>query len=128
MKEVFTYVIQDQTIYDDPLRVRRKLLAATHGRAWTYLHDLTRLKDALRTAEAGAETARTGDNREEFERAEAQVAIHVVEVANLEGLLAEASMAAFDLSPLDPATGEGVTELEALNVLMQYMVFAEGKG
>lgn len=59
---------------------------------------------------------------------ENQVAGLCQRLATLEELLAAASMHAFGLNPIDIETGEGVTEMEAIEVLIAFLEYAEGKG
>lgn len=57
-----------------------------------------------------------------------QIAIYCKQTADLEGILAQAGYAAFELPLFDPNTGEGVTEFEVLEIVKAFVEYAEGKG
>ncbi len=59
---------------------------------------------------------------------ENQIAICSNQIAELEGVLANAAYKAFDLPPLNPDDGSGVTEHEVIEILKAYLDYAEGKG
>lgn len=116
--EIYSYATDDQPegVYVDPLKLRRKLLTATSGRCWewakkvkTYESQLVQIKDL-----AG-------------ETPEAQRAEWSKDMAELEGRLAEAAFAAFELAPIDPETGLGVTEMTALEFLNDFLGWLEKK-
>ena len=119
MESVFKYSIKGIELYADALRVRRLLLSKTDGRAWTYIRDLALLKE---------EAAKIKEDPElTTEQREARLGINRVSTANLEGMLSAAAIHAFEFPPFDQNDGSGVTELEALVVLSQYMDFAAKK-
>lgn len=120
MDAVFEYIVDGHTLYADALKVRRLLLANTEGRAWTYTRDLALLKDEANTIKQ--------DQGLTPEQLEARLSINRVSVANLEGILAKAAVAAFEFPPFNPEDGSGCTELVALTTLSRYMDFAAGKG
>lgn len=118
MRTVFTYELESgETFHSDPLAVRRILLERTDGRAWTYINDLNTIRSDIAEIQ----------QKEQDEQTKAQLAIASVGVAKLEGLLAQATMDALGYSPIDPVTGEGMTEFAALELLAKFMEFAEGK-
>jgi hypothetical protein len=49
-------------------------------------------------------------------------------MTDIEGVLATASALAFGLPPFDNETGQGTTDLEAIEVLKLFLEYAEGKG
>lgn len=118
MHGIFAYTIGDVTVHYDPLKVRRILLEKTDGRAWTYVRDLALMKQE---SEGLADVL-------PVETREAQQAVLRVKIARLEGVLAAATVEAFELSPFSPEDGSGWTEMAALTLLAQYMEFAAGKG
>lgn len=59
---------------------------------------------------------------------EGQVAIYSNRISELEGVLAQAAMKAFELPEFDLNDGTGVTELEAIEILKSFVEYAEGKG
>jgi len=115
MIEPFVYTVQGDKLFADPLRVRRLFLEATDGRGWQYIADLDRARTELDKL--------TGDDP----KIVAQRAVLEVAKVKIEGALAEATITAFDMPPFDPTTGEGVTEYDALDILRQFMEYAEGK-
>lgn len=118
MLKPFDYEIQGNTLFADALKVRRGLLENTDGRAWIYIRDLDTLKtEAVKLSDA----AKTPE-------VDAQTAINALAVVRLEGILAQATRNAFDMIPVDPETGVGVSEYEALLLLQKFMEYAEGKG
>jgi|SRR6185436_7868776 len=123
MSRTFSYAIQGQTLHDDPFKIRRILLEQTDGRCWKYLGDLSKISKELDELIAVESTLRGG----ELEQCQAKIAISRVAISKLEGVLAKATMEAFDFEELNRETGDGVTELEALLILKQYMEYAEGK-
>jgi len=64
---------------------------------------------------------------QELETTKAAIAINQLNSCKLEGILAEAAIEAFNFQSLNVETGEGVTEIEALEILGRYMEYAEGK-
>lgn len=123
MQAVFTYQFRGENLHADAVKVRRLLLANTDGRAWSYIRDLA-VEKARGEELRGQLTATNGGDAE----LEALIAVNRVQVANLEGTLAQAAIVAFEFAPFDPRTGDGATEMDALGVLQQYMDFAAGKG
>lgn len=121
-------------MYEDPLKVRRGLLEYTDGRCWEYASDLSTMTDELvklREQQAMLQMGAANENAEQAAeriRVEATVRMQTIAIAKLEGVLAKAAIEAFEFQPLNPEDGKGVTELEALEVLTQFLGFAEGKG
>lgn len=81
-------------------------------------------------AEGGTPTRPFTDFPREYQLSgfEGQVAIYSNKISELEGVLARASMMAFELPEYDLNTGEGVTEQEAIELLKLFVEYAEGKG
>lgn len=48
--------------------------------------------------------------------------------AELEGILSQASMEAFELEPFNPENATGTTELDAIQLLKLFLTYVEGKG
>lgn len=119
MNNVFGFVYENTRCFADPLKVRRVLLEGTDGRAWTYVRDLALYKEQL------AQPLEEGTTPEQLA---AHQAVLRLNIARLEGALAEAAIEAFELPPFNPKDGSGCTELIVLTILAQYMEFAAGKG
>lgn len=115
MQAVFSYTMGDVTYHADAVKVRRILLSNTDGRAWTYIRELALAREKL-------ESTQNNTLEDEANRAIARVS-----AANLEGILAQAAVIAFEQPPFNPEDGSGCTELEAMLILAQYMEFAAGK-
>lgn len=124
--ELFIYEYGGQQIYADPFKIRRILLEHTDGRAWEYMHALYDLKQAEKELRVQEEQVQPGTP--DGERVKAQLALNLISSSKLEGVLAGATMEAFEFSPIDPESGQGITEDSALEILAKYMEFAEGKG
>lgn len=87
-------------VYADPLDIRRKLIYATKGK----FDDFLAQQDPEKTPE-----------KEEWERAAAEEA------------LIKAAIFAFDFKPIDPQTGEGVTQAHMRDVLQLYLQWVDQK-
>ncbi len=101
----------------DPLAIRRQLLLHTHGRCWEYADDAHKI-----TATLAAISDTDQSDKAKAERAELSLRL-----ADIEGKLADAAFAAFPFRPVDPNTGEGVTESAALLVLGHYLRYVAAK-
>src|SRR5262245_11634049 len=89
------------------------------------MQEIQKLKEEGKTSTIPFEQMPRIYRKEGFE---GQIAIFSSRVAELEGILATAAYVAFDLPQMDPNTGEGVTEEEAIGVLNKFLEYAEGKG
>jgi len=87
-------------VYADPLDLRRKLVYTTKGKFDQFLDD----QDPEKTPD-----------KQEWERAASEEAI------------IKAAIFAFDFKPIDPQTGEGVTQAYMLDVLRLYLQHVEKK-
>lgn len=94
-KRIFQYALNGETLYADPLRIKRLLQIGTNGQF-----------DQL------VEQQREGG---EVEQAEAN------------GILAQATAAAFRFPLLDPKTGSGFTEGESIDLLRRFLEWIEQK-
>lgn len=112
----FTPPGQEGDVFADPLALRRALLVGTSGRCWEWAQKAKKLEEAV-AAEAGQD-----------EPSLARRAEYSDQLAEVEGWLVGAAMQAFGLTPVDPATGHGCTELGALQLLYDFLGWLEGKG
>lgn len=119
MQAKFSFQYNGVTLHADAYKVRRLLLSNTDGRAWTYIRDLAVLKQ---DAEKIKDDPNLGD-----EQREAQLALNRMAQVKIEGILAEATITAFEFEPFNPEDGTGATEIDALSLLHLYMEFAAGK-
>lgn len=119
MKNIYQFQIRDKVYYEDPLSIRRGLLNATDGRAWAIIRRLNEAKEEYKRLSTPDQPL---DNV-----TDAKKAIVGLEIANLEGELSQATAKAFFFPQLDRGTGEGITEMECLELLRDFMEFAEKK-
>lgn len=120
MSRTFDFTIQGESIKVDPFKIRRLLLEHTDGRCWRYAADLAKLAKDL-------EDLREQEKVSPTEELVAQISVTLLAMVKVEGILANAAMEAFEFAELNLATGEGVTEFEALEVFKKYIEYAEGK-
>ncbi len=108
--------------FADPVKVRRLLLSHSDGRFWSWVADAARNQKEMAEARQA-----TGDDPEAMARIEAALAIHRSAIAELEGKIASAAYVAFGVPPMDTDTGDGVTEGEVLQVVRDFLEYAEKK-
>lgn len=148
----FEYEVRGLKKFADPMRVRRLLLDSTSGSCWTqvqearaYIEQVKMLQDVEQEIKKDLET--TPATLEEMDEAKAQgikdvnllprplklraiiaqMANLVAAISRIEATLAAAAMDAFEFAPINVDTGEGVSENEALDILIQFFEYAEGK-
>jgi hypothetical protein len=116
--EIFAFILPNVgQRYADPLAIRRRLLTASEGRLFEWVQAARSYQKLL---------TELGDK--EGPEADSQRADWSFRQAELEGWLAEAAFASFEgFAPVDPATGSGVTEVVALEVLNAYIEWIEQK-
>ncbi len=149
---IFVYEVRGEKKHADPQRVRRLLLSATEGRCWAliqearaYIEKVKELqpveKELREDLEKNPPTLVEESNESAKDIADvnllprphklkaviAQIALLIAHVSKIEATLSAASMDAFEFAPLDPETGDGITEDEAFQVLIAFLEFGEGK-
>lgn len=119
MNLVFEGTVRGVKYHFDPFTVRRGLLTESHGRIWDHIHAANGFKTELETLRS------TSDADPEITKS--KIAIAEVSLANAEMLISRAAYAAFNLASVNMQAGDGVTELEILELLRQFLEYAEGK-
>ncbi len=104
-RKVFKYNDGAKDVFADPLDLRRKMVRATNGEL-----DLILEEYAMRPTGEGGKATPTDYIRK----------------ATAEERLAAAARETFSLQPLNPATGEGVTDRMAIKVFIQLDEHLEG--
>jgi hypothetical protein len=117
---IFRYRVGSSTRYADPLQID-SALSRHGGKEWL---QLVVLLDTLRkplTPAIAAAKSPTGNVEEGAEAHRKQFESVLIDVV---GIVRKS----FDLKPLDAETGDGVTDAECIDVLLQYLDFAEKLG
>lgn len=109
---IFGYEYAGEVRWADPGRVHRLLLQYTAGK----LNELCAQANKLSGSKENPAETPAQPGTAEYVQGQAAV-----------GLLAEAAFAAFGLQPVDPMTGMGATEEEAMAVLVQFMRWEQEK-
>lgn len=130
-KLVFKYQVEGREVHADPLVLRRRLVQASGG-----MFDQI-LADAAGEAEGGTDSGPPAamflphgvEKPTPEQLAKASSAARAAAESRREDARerrAKVVFEAFELTPIDRATGEGVTELEALNLLWSFLDYLEG--
>lgn len=109
-RAIFKFSANDQDFYADPLVVQRRLSVATGGR----------LGKLLETARGEGPEDAPGDGPEVLAEKEGLRAAANVRALPACDALLQAAYAAFELPPLDRATGKGVTASEVERILFEW--------
>lgn len=107
----------------DPVAVRRSLLRETDGTFWEcvgHAHDLEQAASEYSLIERPTEAA-------ELAQHDARGRHIQVQLATKEDTILKAAYAVFGWPTIDPQTGEGVPEVEALRVIKEFLEYAEKK-
>lgn len=115
--EIYVFDLpQHGRFYADPLVIRRGLLLVTSGRCWEWAGQ-------ARLLEQNLDKCAEGDDVESI----ASRAEFSMQLADIEGKLAEAAFQAFGLPKIDKSTGQGISEAVALGLLQDYLGWVEEK-
>ncbi len=115
--DIFEYELPGHgRLYADPLAVRRGLLRASDGRLWEWAQAARQVGELVGQS-ADDPTDAGAARRAEFSTSQSE----------LEGRLADAAYAAFGLPPINAATGQGVAEAVALDLLQKFLGWMEEK-